>query len=124
MIIKMKKDHHDGWLFRDGIKEVQTYQLFDETPNGSDDKYKPFKSLEELVQGVSRMWGSWKDRESSFASELWPDWPIDEKGVRQAYETTALVIRAEQMDGSLILVVATAPTYLLGDDGKTIERLR
>lgn len=104
---------HEAWTYLDRIVKVRTYGYV--RVDGDDPNSRRIScTRDELLRYVEGAWGV--DRE--FVDELWPEFSGPEE------QRTVTCVRLERDDGEAILVLLDAETYLLSDDGKTVDRLR
>lgn len=129
MILKVQVDDYasvigePGWLYYDHIAKARTCgdyvrvsMLHREPVNpvqAAEDERRISVNRDELRAWVEQAWGV----ERQFADELWPEFP-DERAQR-----SVTCIHLTRDDGSMILALVAAPTFLMSDDGKTIDRL-
>lgn len=121
MILKMRVHQHagvgadEGWVWLDGVQEAHSYgQLLVDGPDGAE--IGTFDNVRDLSAAVERMWGPIEHR--TFDREYWPEF------AENAMAMSAHVVRLEHSDGRRTLCVLMHDAFLLGPDGKTVDRLR
>lgn len=74
----------------------------------------------ELREWVDRAWGT----ERRFSDELWPEFPDAEHSRNEGPpQLTVTCLHLTRDDGTMILALVADETYLLSDEGKTVDRL-
>lgn len=138
MILKVMCDDYasvigePGWTYYDRISKVRTYgecirpaTILREWNPGESSVLPPGPPNEDtrrisLTRAELRAWVDQAfgiDR-SAFADELWPEFPDD------AAQRTVTCVHLTRDDGSMILALVAGSTYLLSDQGDTVDRLR
>lgn len=98
-----------GWVYVDRIAKVKTHGYV--LPDGDE---RMSCTRDELRRWVEENWGTERD----FADELWPEYQDAQE------QRTVVCCRLQRDDGEAVLLLADDTTFLMSDDGKTIDRLR
>lgn len=115
MILKVQQDDYasvigePGWIYYDRITKVRTCGEYVRV--GNDRRISC--TLDELRAWVENAWGV----ERQFADELWPEYPDHEA------QRSVTCVHLTRTDNTMVLALVAAPTFLMSDDGKTIDRL-
>lgn len=123
MILKTRKrDVHstigqDRWVYIDRISQVVThgYATAADTSIDGHDGRRISVTMDELLGWVEGSWGKAEFRQ--FESELWPEYDGPEE------QRTVTCLHLTRDGGGMVLALVDDATFLLSDDGKTVDRL-
>lgn len=120
MILKMRAQQYSsqgpcsGWRYVDDVTEAYNYGNL--TKPDSADEVEVFENAKQLLAAVERMWGPLDIHR--FHRVYFPEFDPDYNG---GY--AASIVRLDHSDDRVSLAVLMGEAFLLGNDGKTIDRL-
>lgn len=128
MILKMRarqfssRGPREGWRYVDKIAEAYNYGQFTTAGDTPDEPgVILFSTAQELLTEVEKMWGPLDIHD--FWRVYFPEFDDGPSGTPYA-PCSATVVRLDHEDNRVSLAILMADAFLLGDDGKTIDRLR
>lgn len=119
MILKTRKRDESsvigepGWVYFDRIARVRTHGYVTAGEPLPDGGRRISCTADELRAWVEGAWGVARQ----FDDELWPEW----KGPEE--QRTVACLHLMRDNGTMVLALVDGDTFLLSDDGKTIDRL-